>query len=53
MVLTGAAPAVADAIPPTLPLPRTPGRQQAQASFKAIFDKEGPAAFAKAVRKHK
>lgn len=52
-VVAGAPPAPADAVPPTLPLPRAdPSKPFPKPTLKAIFDKEGPAAFAKAVRKH-
>jgi hypothetical protein len=52
--LAGAPPAANDAVPPPLPLPRTdPSKPRVQPSLKAIFDKHGPAAFAKAVRDHK
>ena len=52
-VVAGAPPAPVDAVPPTLPLPRAdPSKPFPKPTLKAIFDKEGPAAFAKAVRKH-
>jgi pyruvate carboxylase len=52
-VYQGAPPAPGDAVAPALPLPRTdPSKPFPKPSLKAIFDKEGPKAFAKAVRQH-
>jgi pyruvate carboxylase len=53
----GAPPATGDAVAPALPLPRTDPSKPfpkpfPKPSLKAIFDKEGPKAFAKTVRQH-
>lgn len=50
---TGPKPELLDPKAPSMPLPATPGRKQAVPKLKAIFDAQGPSAFAKAVRDHK